>query len=337
MMNHIIHKFSGNKSELQKLRIHEAIDIAATLGIPIENYGQRRVRRVERIGLVILALGDIKPDTPWSEVKDKTDNIAVTTRDIIKFVNEYYGESLADSSYDDFKRIEIDLLLLDSIVMSGFDVSATNDSRSGYCLCPTHAAAVRTYGTDEWGNEVAAILSNKETLRAQLDTTRKLSQIPVILPHGVELNFSSGKHNDLQKAIIEKFLPRFGYRAEVLYVGDTTDKYLFLETEKLLELRFPKPSHEELPDIIAVSHSKKWLYLIEAVTSSGEINQIRKLELEAITTKCNYPCIFVTAFLDKADYRRFAANLAWETEIWIANEPDHLIHLNGEKFLGPYQ
>ena len=28
--------------------------------------------------------------------------------------------------------------------------------------------------------------------------------------------------------------------------------------------------------------------------------------------------------------------LAWETEVWVADSPSHMIHLNGERFLGPY-
>ena len=34
--------------------------------------------------------------------------------------------------------------------------------------------------------------------------------------------------------------------------------------------------------------------------------------------------------------QRFHSAIAWETEVWIADEPDHMIHYNGERFLGPY-
>lgn len=145
-----IHKFTGNKTKLQKRRILEAVDITAALGIPIEEYDKRKVRRVERIGLVLLALAGVKPKTPWASAKSKDDGVTVTTRDIIKFINDHYAEDIADSSYDDFKRKEIDLLVLDSMVVPGRTVSATNDSRSGYCLCPTHAQAIRVYGTESW-------------------------------------------------------------------------------------------------------------------------------------------------------------------------------------------
>lgn len=330
-------RFTGPKTEQQKRKILEAIQILDQLGIPLEHYTSRQQRRVERLALVLLALGDLQPDEHWSNIKSKDDGVSVTTRSIIDFINEHYSESISRGSYDDFKRKELDVLVPDSIVVPGFvERSAVNDSRSGYAICPTHAEAIRKFGTPDWDAAVKELLAGKVSLRQRLNTERNLSRIAITLPGGSELSFTPGKHNDLQKQIIENFLPRYGYGCEVLYIGDSSDKYLHLNREKLLELRFPEPSHEELPDIIAFSGQKGWIYLIESVTSYGEISQIRKLELERITENCTNPVVFVTAFPDRTTYRKYCANLAWETEVWIASDPDHLIHLNGPKFLGPY-
>ena len=76
--------------------------------------------------------------------------------------------------------------------------------------------------------------------------------------------------------------------------------------------------------------------MIEAVHSSGVISNVRLLELKKLTEKCQADIIFVTAFLDNNTFRKFAADIAWETEVWIADAPDHIIHFDGEKFLGPY-
>ncbi len=140
----------------------------------------------------------------------------------------------------------------------------------------------------------------------------------------------------MQKQIIEEFLPRYGYGAEVLYIGDTSDKYLFIQKERLLQLRFFEIGHEELPDIIAYSKEKNWLYLIEAVHSSGAIDEIRLMQLASLTKQCTADIIYVTAFLNRKTFRKFIQDIAWETEVWIADSPDHLIHFNGDKFLGPY-
>lgn len=338
MATYNLTRFTGFKTKPQKRKIVEAVEILSQLGIPLEKFTSRQWRRVERLALVLLSLGDVCPNTPWSSVKSRSDGVSVTTRNIINFINEHYSESISKGSYDDFKRKEIDMLLLDSIVIPGFvERSAVNDSRSGYAICPTHVEAIRKFGTPDWNNAIESLLAEKVSLRQRLNTMRDLSKISIALTEELKLFFTCGKHNNLQKAIIEQFLPRYGYGCEVLYVGDSSDKYLHLNREKLLELRFPEPSHEELPDIIAFSEQKSWIYLIESVTSFGEISQIRKLELERITENCINPVVFVTAFLDRDTYRKYCANLAWETEVWIASDPDHLIHLNGAKFLGPYQ
>ncbi len=337
MASYNLTRFTEPKTKRQKIKILEAVEILGKLGIPLEMYTKRQWRRVERLALVLLTLGDIRPNTSWSEVKSKDDSVSITTRKIIEFINEHYSESMSKSSYDDFKRQELDLLTHDSIVQPGFiERSAVNDSRSGYAICPIHAEAIRKFGTNGWDIAAQGILAQKVSLRQQLNTTRSISTISIALPGGLELSFTPGKHNDLQKAIIEQFLPRYGYGCEVLYIGDSSDKYLHLNREKLLELKFSEPSHEELPDIIAFSEQKGWIYLIESVTSFGEISQFRKIELERITEDCINPIVFVTAFLNRATYRKYCANLAWETEVWIASDPDHLIHLNGPKFLGPY-
>jgi hypothetical protein len=338
MASYNLNRFTGSKTEQQKTKILDAVEILDRLGVPLgELFNSKQWRRVERLALVLLSLGDIQPDKPWSLVQSKDDQISMKTRDIIAFINKHYSESIKESSYDDFKRKEIDLLLADSIVVNGFvERSAVNDSRSGYAICPTHVETIRKFGTSEWDGYVERLLAGKTSLQQQIETKRNLSMISIVLPRGVELQFTPGTHNELQKAIIEQFLPRYGYGSEVLYIGDSSDKYLHLNREKLLELNFPEPSHEELPDIIAFSEQKEWLYLIESVTSFGEISQIRKIELERVTRNCTHPIVFVTAFPDRTTYRKFCANLAWETEVWIASDPDHLIHLNGSKFLGPY-
>lgn len=166
---------------------------------------------------------------------------------------------------------------------------------------------------------------------------REIAKVNVTLPSGGELTFSLGEHNDLQKAIIEDFLPRYGHGAEVLYVGDTSDKYLYLEKDKLEELNFFEISHEELPDVIAYSKKQNWLYLIEAVHSSGPINELRLIQLQKLTKNCKADIIFVTAFLNRPKFRQFMTDIAWETEVWIADNPDHLVHFNGDKFFGPYK
>lgn len=158
--------------------------------------------------------------------------------------------------------------------------------------------------------------------------------MPVII-NGEKFEFSTGKHNELQKAIIEEFAPRFAQNSIVLYVGDTKDKDLYKDNELLKKLKISMGKHEKLPDVILYQDDKKWVYFIEAVTSVGPISPKRILEINEMTKKCDLGKIFVTAFIDMKTFKKFAEDLAWETEVWLSEMPDHMIHLNGDKFVGP--
>ena len=171
------------------------------------------------------------------------------------------------------------------------------------------------------------------TLKEELNKRRNLERIPVKLPSGKELLLSAGEHNVLQKAIIEEFLPLFGMGAEVLYVGDTSDKYLHREDEQLTQLGFFELEHDELPDIIAYNKEKNLLFLIEAYHSTGQWDDSRLHKVQKKLATCSANIVFFTAFENKKQFRSKAGNIAWETEVWIADNPEHLVHFNGYKFL----
>jgi len=185
--------------------------------------------------------------------------------------------------------------------------------------------------------EVEEFMEDKPTLMEQLDAARQLHLVPIKFPDGQVLQFSPGEHNLLQKTIIEQFLPRYGFGAEILYVGDTAKKLLVIDEKKLKALKFFEMKHGELPDIVAYSAKKNWLFLIEAVHSSGPISPVRLLELKRLTKNCSADIVFVTAFLNRDTFRKYAPEIAWETEVWIADSPDHMVHFDGDKFLGPYK
>lgn len=324
--------FAKKPSDVQQL-INIALFILENFGIPLEG----TPRRLERMALAFLACGDIIRVEDFSKVRDWNSGYALKTRDIINYLNRHFYEKISSGSYDDIRRKDLKLLTVAEIILQSNPNSATNDSTRGYSINPTYAELIRSYGTPGWGTMVLEHLTNSESLSKKLKRERAIRKVRVTLPSGGKLSFSAGEHNDLQKAIIEEFLPRYGYEAEVLYVGDTSDKYLYLEAGRLKELNFFELSHEELPDVIAYSRHKNWLYLIEAVHSSGPISEIRLLQLQKLTEKCTAELIFVTAFLNRQKFRQFIADIAWETEVWIADNPDHLVHFNGDKFLGPYR
>lgn len=324
--------FDKKTTKVRKL-INTTLYFLDTFGIPMD----ATPRRLERMAIAFLASGDIKRIEDLKSIKDLNSGYALKTRDIIEFVNKYFKENISSGSYDDIRRKDLKLLTVADVVLQSSPNSATNDSTRGYTINPLYAELIKNFGSKDWEKQVAEKLKNVEPLSKKLKREREIAQVSVTLPSGSELSFSAGEHNDLQKAIIEDFLPRYGHAAEVLYVGDTSDKYLFLEKEKLEELNFFEISHEELPDVIAYSKKKNWLYLIEAVHSSGPISELRLIQLQKLTKDCKADIVFVTAFLNRPKFRQFMTDIAWETEVWIADNPDHLVHFNGDKFLGPYK
>lgn len=324
--------YKAKSQQVQNL-INQTLYILDCFGMPMDN----TPRRLERIAISFLACGDIKSINDFKNVKDSNSNYALKTRDIIKFVNENFGENISSGSYDDIRRKDLRILVVGDIVLQSSPNSATNDSTRGYVISSLYAKLVSQFGNKDWENLVKTELKEIESIGEKLKRQREIKKIPVTLPSGKELAFSLGEHNDLQKAIIEEFLPRYGYASEVLYVGDTADKYMHLEEKRLKELNFSELSHEELPDVIAYSKTKNWLYLIEAVHTSGPISEIRLLQLKKLTKNCKAEIVYVTAFLNRSKFRQYMSDIAWETEVWIADNPDHLVHFNGDKFLGPYK
>lgn len=322
-----------NKSDDIKKLINTTLYILDKFGIPTES----TPRRLERMAMAFLAAGDINNLKNLTLIKDSTSGYSLKTRDIINYVNKYFGEEISSGSYDDIRRKDLKLLTVAEVVLRSSPNSATNDSTRGYCINPMYADLIRKFGNDGWEQIVEKKLQGIEPLDLKLRREREIKKVKVILPSGKNLEFSAGDHNDLQKSIIEEFLPRYGYGAEILYVGDTSDKYLHLESSRLNELNFFEISHEELPDIIAYSQKKNWLYLIEAVHSSGPINELRLLQLQNLTKNCKADIVYVTAFMDRAKFRSYVSEIAWETEVWIADNPDHMVHFNGDKFIGPYK
>lgn len=321
------------KSASQQQLINEALYILQSLGIPLQGMTSRRL---ERMALAFLAVADVQQLGGWANLKDETSGRSLRTRDVIKYVNQHFGESISSGSYDDIRRKDLAFPVQAGIVVSTNPNSARNNSMRGYAVSADYADIIRAFDNTPWEAPVKTFMESRIPLTNQLYAHRSVTKTTVRLPSDQELDFSPGEHNILQKAIIEEFLPRYGYGAEVLYVGDTLKKFIVFHEAKLEELQFFKLEHGELPDVVAYSEEKNWLYLIEAVHSSGPISRSRLVKLKELTKSCTADMIFVTAFLDRATFRKFVVDIAWETEVWIADDADHLIHFNGEKFLGPF-
>lgn len=105
--------------------------------------------------------------------------------------------------------------------------------------------------------------------------------------------------------------------------------------QRFQELGIELDVHAKFPDLIIFKEDTNWLYLMEACSSHGPVDNIRYSELTDMFSGSTAGLIFVSCFPDMATMRRYLPDLAWETEAWVAGSPTHMIHLNGHKFLGP--
>lgn len=311
------------------------LDILKAVGVPVDGTD----RKLERMAKACLAVGKVKHS--FKEAVSSENGGFSRSRDILSFENDNYGETIADSSYDDIRRQDLILPIEAGIVLSSSskEKQATNNPSRGYALSPAFANLLHHYNMPDWADALKTYIQETISLREELERKRNLTKVPVTLPGGKMIDLSFGEHNDLQKAIIEVFLPLYGFGAEVLYVGDTKDKFLHLEKEALEALNFFPLEHEELPDIVAYSKEKNLLYLIEAYHSTGEWNEIRvrKVKRKLEQSQCSAQIVFFTAFENKNVFKQKAKDIAWETEVWIADAPEHLVHFNGYKFLEVYK
>ena len=326
-------ELKGNKDPAVKDLIFKMLDILGEVGIPLN----ATHRRLERMSMACLAVGHIKHSL--HEARSTDDNSFMTTREIIAYENKNFGEKISLGSYDDIRRKDLLLLVQAGIVVnsSSLDLQATNNPTRGYALNPLFAELLICYGIPEWQNRVEAYKQKVKLLNEGLQKRRDMERVPVRLPSGMDLLLSFGEHNLLQKKIVEEFLPRFGMGAEILYIGDTSDKYLYMNKNMLQKIHFFTLQHDELPDIVAYSQRKNLLFLIEAVHSTGPMSDVRVLKLKRQLTECTAYPIFVTAFIDKKIFRKWVMEIAWESEVWIADNPDHMVHFNGNKFLDLYK
>ena len=315
--------------------VFSMLDILTAVGVPVNNTD----RKLERMAKACMAVGKIKRS--FKEAVSSENGDYSRSRDIISFENANYGEKIADSSYDDIRRQDLKLLVESGVVLnsSSQEEQATNNPSRGYALTPAFVNLLHQYNTPNWNTALNSYIQETISLKEELERRRDLIKVPVTLPGGKKIDLSFGEHNNLQKAIIEVFLPLFGFGAEVLYVGDTNNKFLHLEKDALEALNFFPLEHEELPDVVAYSKEKNLLYLIEAYHTTGEWSEVRvrKVKRKLTESNCTANVVFFTAFENKNLFKQKAKDIAWETEVWIADNPEHLVHFNGYKFLEIYK
>ncbi len=294
----------------------------------LENIGMPKAQQADICCYALLALAGLKPHTAW----EKATNKWLRIHDIIQFLNLSYRTTYAENSRETIRKQALHSFRVAALVED--NGKATNSPNYQYRLTEEALSMIRNFGSPSYQDALARFLEYHEKLVDIYASKKKMGMVPVKI-NGEDFSLSTGRHNELQKAIIEEFAPRFAPDAECLYMGDTTEKDLVKNVEKLESLGLEITRHDQLPDVVRYREDKDWIYFVEAVTSVGPMDSKRILEIAEMTQDVQSAKIYVTAFLDFKTYKKFSDQLAWETEVWIAEAPDHMIHLDGNKFLEP--
>lgn len=308
-------------------KIDDAQKILKELGLPT-------AQQNEISAYTLLALCGIKPSDSWS----KATRISLkVSKGIMTFCKDVYKKEYAPNTRETFRRKVLHQFVQARITDYNPDNPSlpVNSPNAHYAITNEALGAIKSFGTKAWKEEVERFKSEVGELFKRYLKERKQTLIPVKLSNGKTLKLSAGKHNVVQAAIVQDFAARFAQGSEVLYLGDTANKDLYIDKNKLKELGIPIDEHGKLPDVVLYDEKKNWLFLIEAVSSHGPVSPKRVIELEELLKDCKTGKVYVSAFPDFAEFKKHSTNIAWETEVWVVDFPEHMIHFNGDRFMGP--
>lgn len=310
-----------------KQKIDEALEILKLLGLP-------RAQQNERSALTLLALLNLRPENPWPEAKAPL--IGITP--IMEFCRDFYGKNYAPNTRETFRRQTMHQFMEAGLSAPNPDKPdrPVNSPKWCYQIAPDALELLQAFGTPAWNQSLSDYLRHRETLREKYARLREMQKIPVTFEGGQEVQLSPGKHSELIKAIIDEFAPRYAPGGRTIYIGDTGDKWGYFDKEGLEELGVVVDTHGKMPDVVIYHTRKNWLLLIEAVTSHGPVDAKRRDELSLLFKGCSAGLVYVTAFLSRTEMSRYLRKISWETEVWVAEAPSHLIHFDGDRFRGPY-
>ncbi|MCB1768359.1 MAG: restriction endonuclease [Candidatus Competibacteraceae bacterium] len=307
--------------------IDDALQILSALGLP-------RAQQNERSALCLLALLNLTPQKTWSEAE----NPLVGITPMMNFSRKHYGKAYAPNTRETFRRQTMHQLVDAGIALYNPDHPArpTNSPKTVYQIAPKVLETIRKYGASAWDHHLADYLSVQETLAERYARERNFNRIPIQIAPDQTIQISPGEHSHLIKDIVEKFGPCFVPGGILIYAGDTGEKWGYFDKARLASLGVTVDAHGKMPDVVLHDPRRNWLFLIESVTSHGPVDGKRHDELTRLFASASAGLVYVTAFPSRNVMARYLADIAWETEVWVADAPSHLIHFNGERLLGPY-
>jgi hypothetical protein len=311
----------------KKALLSSALQVLAALGLP-------KAQQNDRSALSLLALLNLQPRRNWPQAESPLMGITP----IMDWIRDNFDKRYAPNTRETIRRQTMHQFLDAGIVVSNPDKPKrpVNSPDWVYQIEPLALELLRSFGTAAWNANLNAYLAKNQTLAARYAREREQNLVPVQIAPGKVIKLSPGEHSELIREIIESFAARFVPGAVLIYAGDTGEKWGYFEKPLLAELGVGVETHGKMPDVVLHYPDRNWLLLVESVTSHGPVDSKRHAELARLFAGSKAGLVFVTAFPNRSIMSRYLGEIAWETEVWVANAPSHLIHFNGERFLGPY-
>lgn len=309
-------------------KVRDAESILKQLGLPKEQQN-------ERSALTLLALLNLKPRDKWTQASRPLRGITP----MMEFFAKHYGKNYKPNTRETVRRQTVHQMLDAGLIAANPDdpKRPVNSPKAVYQIREEVLELIKSFGTDSWEESAQSFLQLNKSLKDIYAQEREMQRIPVQISDHQVLQLSPGGQNILVEQIVHEFGPRYTPGGRVLYVGDTDLKFAWFDKAALQELGVVVDTHGKMPDVIIHFVEKNWLILVEAVTSHGPINPRRRAELGQIFKSSSAGLVFVTAFLTRTMLAKYVGQISWATEVWVAESATHLIHFNGERFLGPYE
>jgi hypothetical protein len=308
-------------------RILEALKALTDLGMP-------RAQRNERSALCLLALLDLRPDRAWSQAQSPLMGITP----IMEWAREHYGKEYAPNTRETFRRQTMHQFIGAGVAIYNPDDPGrpVNSPHAVYQVSEEYLALFRRYGSDSYKDLLRKHRAERESLSEKYAKPRNMNMVPLTVSADQLVKLSPGGHSELIRAIWQEFGPRFVPGGVLVYAGDTGEKWGYFDEHLLRSLGVKIDSHGKMPDVVIYFPQREWLILAEAVTSHGPVDPKRHEELTKLFANSKAGLVFVSAFPDRRTFTKYLESISWETEVWLADDPTHLIHFNGARFLGPH-
>ena len=305
----------------------EALAAMEQLNVPHEQQN-------DRSALTLLALSGMRPGMPWAQAE----NPLLGITEIMDYMRDVFGKRYKPNTRETIRRQTVHQFVQMGLVIQNPDDPSrpVNSPYNRYRIDDHALGLIQKIGTDAWAADLPNYLAAIEPMQLLRVQERLMTRIPVSLPDGREKTLSAGGQNHLIKRIVEEFCPRFTPGGYVAYLGDAEQKLAGEDQAYLAGLGIDVDEHGKMPDVIVHMPNRNWLFIIEAVTSHGPIGLKRHNELKTLFANSTAGLVFVTAFETRRVMGQYLAQIAWETEVWVAEAPTHMIHFDGERFLGPY-